>query len=687
MNPGNLPCNQRGSVKLGAKAGPPHRVGAPLRLGHNFVKRFFRRIEMVLTLLALVVWLLAGCTAPIGANRVPPRSSYAQSEANILRSGEFSAYTLVAVHRYGFGELAARHPDQAVRAIHQKAVASGERDLLFALAELSYAAGDEIRASLKPWEPRDARDFYLGSAVYAWLYLFGDSKQSPPGPFDRRFRDACDLYNSSLALALGDRNGTNALVHLEGGHRHLPVGQIDVKLDLSHVQAGVEDFEQILSVDQFRVHGMSVLNRDPGVGAPLICAKPLDRELQIRPTTPATVFLRGPASLANLTTASTNCTCTLELYSPYDDTRVAIGGSKVPLEFDLTTFRAYMLNQSRVWALGRLGFLAPAEQIKNRLLLSQPYEADRIPVVFVHGTFSSPVTWAEMANTLIADPFIRSHYQLWSFMYASGNQLAQSVADLRDALTQEVKKHDPEGTNVFLRQMVVIGHSQGGLLTKGTAVDTGDAISRLFFTNKLENLKISPKDREQLQRLMVWKPLPFVRRVVFIATPHRGSYLSGSFARRLAAKFVALPRALVSNTGDLLKLASGSEGAQFLGNRIPTSLDGMSPKNPALKAMAGIPVLPPIKANSIIPISKGDPQHNGRDGVVAYSSAHLDDVESELIVPWSHTCLDQPATIEEVRRILHEHLKGVEAEGGRPSAFGGSLESVIAQGHALDTAK
>jgi len=234
-------------------------------------------------------------------------------------------------------------------------------------------------------------------------------------------------------------------VSLESGLRRLPVGQIELQLDLSRFPARLNDFEQILSGDQFRVRGMSVLNREPGVGAPLICAKHLDKELEIQPTTPATVFLRGPASLGELT--ATNRVCSLELYSPYDHTSVQIGAATVPLEFDLTTFRAYMLNQSHVWALGRLGFLAPAEHIHNRLLLSQPYETDRIPVVFVHGTFSSPVTWAEMANTLIADPIIRRRYQIWSFMYASGNLLAESVADLRDALTEQVKKLDPAGTN------------------------------------------------------------------------------------------------------------------------------------------------------------------------------------------------------------------------------------------------
>jgi pimeloyl-ACP methyl ester carboxylesterase len=262
-----------------------------------------------------------------------------------------------------------------------------------------------------------------------------------------------------------------------------------------------------------------------------------------------------------------------------------------------------------------------------------------------------------MANSLTADPVLRQRYQIWSFMYGSGNPLVRSVADLRAALTAEVQRRDPEGTNAALHQMVVIGHSQGGLLAKGTAIDAGDRIWRLMNTNRLEDLKVTDADRAKLRQMLFLEPLPFVRRVVFIATPHRGSYLSGSLARRLAQRLVSLPGAMVSRSKDVLLLTQGSDTGKFLHGRMPTSLDGMSPKNPGLLAMAEIPVAPSVKAHSIIPVlGKGD-YRQGRDGVVAYQSAHVDYVESEFIVGSKHSCLGQPATIEEVRRILHQHLK------------------------------
>lgn len=100
-----------------------------------------------------------------------------------------------------------------------------------------------------------------------------------------------------------------------------------------------------------------------------------------------------------------------------------------------------------------------------------------------------------------------------------------------------------------------------------------------------------------------------------------------------------------------------------------TSLDGMSTKNPIMLKLADIPLAPGVTGNSIISVKGAGDYHNGKDGVVAYSSAHVDYVESEFIVRSAHSCLDNPATIEEVRRILHEHLAALPANVINQSAM------------------
>jgi len=233
----------------------------------------------------------------------------------------------------------------------------------------------------------------------------------------------------------------------------------------------------------------------------------------------------------------------------------------------------------------------------------------------------------------------------------------RSCAEFRAALSDRVNQLDPAGTNTALRQMVIVGHSQGGLLTKATAINSGDKIWRTVSTNRLDDLNLTDTKRAELRRLLFLEPLPFVKRVVFIATPHRGSYASGRFIRRLAHRFVSLPRAIVARGSDALKLVAGSEQGRFFSGRLPTSLDGMSPDNPALRAMADVPVSPSITAHSIVAVQGDGDYHQGRDGLVTYASAHQDYVKSEFIVRSFHSCLDNPATIEEVRRILREHLE------------------------------
>jgi len=83
-------------------------------------------------------------------------------------------------------------------------------------------------------------------------------------------------------------------------------------------------------------------------------------------------------------------------------------------------------------------------------------------VVFVHGTASDLVWWAEMLNTLRSDPVLQKRYQLWFFRYNSSRVVVDSAAALREVLTQKRRELDPDSLDPAMDQMVVIGHSQGG---------------------------------------------------------------------------------------------------------------------------------------------------------------------------------------------------------------------------------
>jgi hypothetical protein len=226
-----------------------------------------------------------------------------------------------------------------------------------------------------------------------------------------------------------------------------------------------------------------------------------------------------------------------------------------------------------------------------------------------------------------------------------------------------VAELDPKAADPALRRMVVIGHSQGGLLAKLTVVDSGTRFWDRISTTPLEALRVSDEARAILRRSLFVTPLPFARRVVFLATPHRGSDVAGFVVTRLRGLVtwaLTLPANLVRLSGEVL---TGSEDPllrRTLQQGLPRSVDNMDPANPFVQTLSTLPIAPGVAVHSIIAVSGDGPSEAGGDGVVSYRSAHLDGVVSERVVRSGHSVQSHPEAIEEVRRILRLHLDGGE---------------------------
>jgi len=317
-----------------------------------------------------------------------------------------------------------------------------------------------------------------------------------------------------------------------------------------------------------------------------------------------------------------------------------------------------MLEGAPIWDFGLAGFrlgdylpAGPADQ----LVMLHPYQPGHIPLVLVHGTFSSPATWAQLVNELENDPEISKRYQPWLFIYNSGNPVPYSGGVLVETLRGVVKELDPNGADRALHEMVVVGHSQGGLLTKLTAVNSGNQFWDRISKRPLDELVLPPESRELLQRSFFFEALPFVKRVVFMSTPHHGSYLSDFRLVSWISRLVQMPARVTKLMVDLTT-HGGDEFMVTKLNRMPTSLDNMASSNRFLIALAELPIAPGIRANSIIALRGDGPALDGGDGVVKYQSAHIEDVESEKVVFGSgHSVQEKQEGIQELRRILLEH--------------------------------
>jgi hypothetical protein len=103
-----------------------------------------KQLQVCWVLVVLVA--LAGCTTPIGADKVAPQPAYLQLRQNALNSSRCSAETRQVLHRYGLEAAFAKEPDTTLAKLQAIACTDDRRDLLYALSELNFVNGDEAGA-------------------------------------------------------------------------------------------------------------------------------------------------------------------------------------------------------------------------------------------------------------------------------------------------------------------------------------------------------------------------------------------------------------------------------------------------------------------------------------------------------------------------------------------------------------
>lgn len=669
---------------------------------------------------------LLGCSYGISVRQAKGPDLLRAWRASRIEADELSPRSLQTLHRFDLETAYKRRPEEAFAFLRQDVVkqANPDPDQLFALAEMSYLFGKKAEKH----DQVHAAGYYYLCAGYAYHYLFPNKepKEREEVPricgqgdfdyfaFDPRFRFACDLYNTGLSKCITAAQRVGRLDPRQELHLPTPDGQ-GFTLTVHHhgFPWQPEEFGPLLQCADYEVVGLANHYRGYGLGVALIGtrdpqmqardqsmvwmdkhvrgrsaerdtparlgpveAKPLAPGMPAEPPSarvagrfphemsfPVTAFFRFEGDIADLGTQRSG---RLELYNPLAVQDVHIHKRKVPLETDLTTPLAYFLSRTDLEGIEYKGFLS-ADNIQDRtgIYMFEPYQPGKIPVVMVHGLLASPLTWTTMFNDLRADPELRKRYQFWFYLYPTGNPYLATAADLRQELSRLRSDLDPAGRDGALDHMVLVGHSMGGLVSRLLSADSGDDFWKLVADRPLDDLKISPDTRAELRRVFYFRQQACVEREIFIGTPHHGSKLSPSPAGRLAARLVRLPRKLMKATGDLAH--ADPTGMIHAGdNQIANSVDMLEPKSPALELLSARPQPPSVHFHSIIGSAYGEGQDSS-DGVVPYSSAHLDNVDSEIIVSASHMNIHHhPRAILEVRRILLEHLRTVQQDGVMP---------------------
>jgi pimeloyl-ACP methyl ester carboxylesterase len=322
----------------------------------------------------------------------------------------------------------------------------------------------------------------------------------------------------------------------------------------------------------------------------------------------------------------------LRMMDPLVVRSTLISGHNYPLAADFSIGPAMILAKTRPQRLGFIRLIRPAKYAYTaRLVRLQPYDANKIPVLMIHGLQDTGATWAPLLNELRSDPEINRRYQFWVYSYPSGYPFPYSAELLREELDR-VDKAFPNH-----KKLVVIGHSMGGLLSRLIVTDSTLRIWDAFFGKPPEQVSIDPADKQLFERVLIFKHRSEVNRVIFISTPHRGSAIASNWIGRIGSALVELPPALK-------KLHA------------PTSIDTLSPNDRFVRILNTLPIADHTLYYSIIgDRGRGDTPHSS-DGVVPYWSSHLDGAQSERIVPSGHSAHENKEGMEEVDRILRLNL-------------------------------
>ena len=346
--------------------------------------------------------------------------------------------------------------------------------------------------------------------------------------------------------------------------------------------------------------------------------------------------------------------CVLSTADPLATERVRLGGHSHPLAADFTAPLALALAQEKLTLFGIRRQLSPQTYADTaRIARLQPYDAAKIPVIWVHGLLDSPTTWVPVINALRGDAEIRRRYQFWFYSYPSGYPYPHSAAIMRqqlDAMNARYPDHKKE---------VLIGHSMGGLISRAMITDSGMKLWNACFQQPQEQVGIPAQAHETLGQALIFQHRPEVGRVIFISTPHRGSDVAAGWMSRIGSRIVRAPGLLLGVSGQarsLHTLDDGTPGFRLL----PYSVETMSPENQFVKTINTIPTTAGVPCHSIM----GDRGKGGNkdqmkpvstDGFVPYWSSHFDEAKSELVVPSKHSAHQNAQAIEEVRRILREN--------------------------------
>ncbi len=560
-----------------------------------------------------------------------------------------------------------------------------------------------VNVDLKPYyNCLSIQQGLLASSLrHAYAYLFYTEREPGQRLFDNRQVQVRDFYNQALVNLITLINQTNKNYRFTN-NRPFQLGDNTFYFYpyLSQDKTLPASTELVSAYD-LNFRGLQSINRRDGFGTEFVSILPESAEEPVKPVDTYSVKQavnkktndeQGKAQAKNNIHQARYLPVTMvaqprgnnikeilqshafdvQIYNPYQYEKIEVDQKSYPLAANFSAPYGLWLARTDLAATAYRSLLGREERlIAPHLYMLEPYNPNKRVIIMVHGLASSPEAWIRLTHDALGDTILREHYQVWQVFYSTNMPILENRYQIHGLIENAFKQVDPQGNALASQKAVLIGHSMGAV------------IARLLMSNDNFQDKaltdINPQVRQKLmsipavQQRFSMQALPEVGRMVLLSAPLRGTDYADRWFTRAVRKVIRLPKSFVES------IVTGSQTAnidqQLLETihnisltKVQNGPSDLSKKSDFTKLTQDAHIIAGLPYHSIIGNDKGNvPKSEMSDGIVSYSSAHLDGAVSEKIIEGGHSIQETPQAILELRRILRLHLEKLGDVSPNPS--------------------
>ncbi len=381
-----------------------HIVAIDMRNNHekethmrNIVCRYLMCFVLFLVLLAFG----SGCASTYSFRNIDSVYTFQRFNESRLVSDKISPDTVQYLRLNFLDQEYLENPEAVIAKLVDRFDKTGEPESVIPIAELSYCEGFRL----------EDRDELKSAAYYALCAEFSYDRLSK-GLFSKtnnissKLVIAAGLYNSSVSrgVLLWQKTKTpwtKDLV-LDLGYRKYSIA---VKTDSDNLfNPGF--FDNICSSYDYEVDGFTNTYRSNGLGASLfgVHMKSKSDEDMYYPRAaymPMTAVLEFKHRAGDDKTQAR--TADLRFYNAMRTDKMDLDGTPFRIDADFTVPLTIFLAGNDPSRFSFMGLKNPDKlRDMSNIFIMEPYDPDKIPLLLIHGLYSTPATFLEMYNDLIS---------------------------------------------------------------------------------------------------------------------------------------------------------------------------------------------------------------------------------------------------------------------------------------------